>query len=109
MGQCQRRRGNTSRNKQYQKIRKTKRRTKDMDEIITDLKPENILKLQSQPIDEDLPGLGQHYCVFCGRYFINKSALEDHLKTKEHKKRVKSSKEEPYTIADSKKYAGQMG
>jgi bud site selection protein 20 len=109
MGQCQRRRGNTSRNKQYQRIRKTKRRTKDMDEIITDLKPENIIKLQNQPIDEDLPGLGQHYCVFCSRYFINKNSLEAHLKTKEHKKRIKSTKDGPYTIEDSKKYGGQMG
>ena len=109
MGQTQRRKKNTAKNKQYQKIRKTKHRTKDMDEIITDLQPENIIKLQNQPLDEDLPGLGQHYDVFCSRYFINKVSMETHFKTKEHKKRVKSSKEEPYTIADSKKYAGQMG
>jgi len=109
MGKCQRRRKNTSKNKQYQKVRKTKHKTKDIDEILEDLKPENIVKLQSQPIDEDLPGLGQHYCVFCARYFTDKNTLEAHFKTKEHKKRVKRTNDEPYTIADSKKYGGQMG
>jgi hypothetical protein len=29
------------------------------------LKPENADKLKAQPIDPDLPGLGQHYCVHC--------------------------------------------
>jgi bud site selection protein 20 len=109
MGKTQRRRGNTSKNKQYQKIRKTKHKTKDIDEILEDLKPENMVKLTNQQINEDLPGLGQHYCVFCARYFIDKSSLDGHFKTKEHKKRVKRTKEEPYTIEDSKKYGGQQG
>lgn len=109
MGKAQRRRGNTSKNKQFQKIRRTRNKTKDVDQIIEDLKPENMVKLQNQPIDEDLPGLGQNYCLFCARYFIDKNSLEAHYKSKEHKKRVKRTKEEPYTIEDSKKYGGQMG
>ena len=109
MGQTQRRRKNLSKNKQYQKIRKTKHKTKDIDEILEDLKPENIIKLQNQKIDEDLPGLGQFYCVFCSRYFIDKHTMEAHFKSKEHKKRIKRTKEEPYTIEDSKKYGGQQG
>lgn len=109
MGKAQRRRGNTSKNKQYQKVRKTKHKTKDIDEILEDLKPENITKLNVQALDEDLPGLGQHYCVFCARYFINSDSLNVHIKTKEHKKRVKRTKEEPYSIEDSKKYGGQQG
>ncbi len=106
MGKAQRRRNNTSKNKQYQKIRKTKHKTKDIDEIVEDLKPENLIKLQNQKPDEDLPGLGQFYCIFCARYFIDKSALQAHLVTKEHKKRVKRTKEEPYSIKDSLKYGG---
>jgi bud site selection protein 20 len=109
MGQCQRRRKNLSKNKQFQKIRKTKRRVKDIDEIINDLKPENIIKLQNQKLDEDLPGLGQFYCVFCARYFINGSSLNTHYKSKEHKKQIKRSNEPVYTIHDSKKYGGQEG
>jgi bud site selection protein 20 len=109
MGKAQRRRNNTSKNKQYQKIRRTRNKTKDIDEIIEDMKPENILKFSNLPIDENLPGLGQFYCIFCARYFINKSSLETHFKTKEHKKRVKRTKEEPYTVEDSLKYGGQIG
>merc|ERR1712004_529303 len=95
MGQCQRRKKNTARNKQFQKIRKTKRRVKDIDEIVTDLKPENIIRLQNQKLDEDLPGLGQFYCAFCARYFINAESLKTHYKSKEHKKQIKRT-QEPY-------------
>ncbi len=110
MGKAQRRRGNTSKNKQYQRIRKSKHKTKDIDEIVEDLKPQNVLRLtKEQALDEDLPGLGQHYCVFCARYFVNSGSLSTHYKTKEHKKRVKRTKEEPYTIEDSKRFAGMEG
>ena len=47
-GGAQRRRANTSRNKQYRKARKTKRSapTRDMDQIVlTDMQPENTEKL----------------------------------------------------------------
>merc|ERR1711957_13325 len=109
MGQCQRRCKNTSKNKQFQKIRKTKRRVKDIDEIQTDLMPQNIVKMQVQKLDEDLPGLGQFYCVFCARYFINPASLKTHFTSKEHKKQIKRSNEPMYTINDSKKYGGQEG
>jgi bud site selection protein 20 len=106
MGQAQRRRKNLSKNKQLGKARRTRNKTKDLDQIIEDLEPQNLVKLQHQQPDEDLPGLGQFYCVFCSRYFITQSALDSHYKTKEHKKRLKKTKEEPYTINDSLKYAG---
>lgn len=109
MGQTQRRKKNLAKKKQYQKIRRTRNKTKDLDQIIEDLKPENLIKLQDQPLDEDLPGLGQYYCVFCSRYFINKASLDTHYKSKEHKKRVKTTKEDPYTIEDSLRFGGQMG
>ena len=58
-------------------------------------------------IDADLPGLGQHYCLQvclcamvsinedsnsngqsqCARYFTTAASLNDHIKTKLHKKR----------------------
>lgn len=106
MGQVQRRKANLAKNKQYQRVRKTKHKTKDIDEIVEDLKPHNLIKMQNQKLDENLPGLGQFYCVFCARYFINKFTLEAHNVSKEHKKRIKRTKEEPYTIADSRKYGG---
>ena len=107
MGHAQRRKGNTAKHKQIGKSRKTKRYKRDIDQIVNDLKPENIGKFDKLEIDEDLPGLGQFYCIFCSKYFINKDVLEKHYKTKEHKKRVKATKETPYTIEDSKFFAGK--
>jgi len=109
MGQCQRRKANLSKNKQFQKSRKTKHRTKDIDEIVNDLKPDNVVKLTKQKLDENLPGLGQFYCLFCARYFISKNSLDNHYKGKEHKKQIKRTKEEPYSIKESKFMGGQQG
>ncbi|MCQ2817654.1 MAG: hypothetical protein MJ252_10350 [archaeon] len=107
MGHAQRRKGNTAKHKQYGKIRRTRNKTKDLDQIVDDLKPDNLIKFQNLEVDEDLPGLGQFYCVFCSKYFLNQKVLDDHNKTKEHKKRVKVTKEKPYTIEDSKLFAGK--
>jgi len=38
-------------------------------------------------VDEDLPGLGQHYCTPCARYFHDETTLSNHLLTKDHKRR----------------------
>ena len=107
MGHAQRRKGNTAKHKQIGKSRKTKRYQRDIDQIVNDLEPQNIIKFNNLEIDEDLPGLGQFYCVFWAKYFINKNVLENHYKTKEHKKRVKRTKQDIYTIEDSKKFAGK--
>ena len=85
---------------------RTKRRTKDMDQIHDDLKePE---KLTSQPIDYDLPGAGQHYCVECGRYFTDETSQEEHVKSKLHKRRLKELKDVPYTQEEADR-AGGLG
>jgi len=95
--------------KQFHKARKTKHRTKDIDEIVNDLKPDNIVKINNRVLDENLPGLGQFYCVFCSRYFVNKDSLTNHYRGKEHKKQIKRTKEEPYSIKESKFMGGQEG
>lgn len=59
-----------------------------------------------QPVDFDLPGLGQHYCVECARYFIFASALSQHTRTKIHKIRLKELKERPYSQAEAEAAAG---
>jgi len=86
---------------------RTKRRTKDLDQIDADLQPENAEKLLNQAVDLDKPGSAQVYCVHCARYFINNQALEDHFRTKVHKRRMKALELEPYTIEDSERAAGQ--
>jgi bud site selection protein 20 len=101
--------------KHIKKQFRTRRRTKDLDIIHAEINdPEKLAALQAQPIDPDMPGLGQFYCVecrylylsqqvtdythtCCSRYLISQNSLDDHLKSKLHKKRVKLLKEEPYT------------
>ena len=72
---------------------------KDIDQIVLeDMLPEKTEQLLNQPINEELPGLGQHYCVHCSRYFISTAAIKEHFRTKEHKKRFKvCTTEVPYT------------
>jgi bud site selection protein 20 len=43
---------------------RTRKRTKDLDQIHQDLKEENKAKLLATH-DPDLPGLGQHLCIEC--------------------------------------------
>ena len=47
------------------KILKTKRKTKDLDEIQKSMAAETARELLNQPIDYDVPGAAQHYCLYC--------------------------------------------
>eukprot|EP00243_Klebsormidium_subtile_P004558 TRINITY_DN18624_c0_g1_i1.p1 TRINITY_DN18624_c0_g1~~TRINITY_DN18624_c0_g1_i1.p1 ORF type:complete len:138 (+),score=10.71 TRINITY_DN18624_c0_g1_i1:271-684(+) len=52
--------------------------------------------------DEDLPGMGQHYCVHCDRHFSSADVREKHNETRPHKRRVKLlAKEAPHTQLDA--------
>lgn len=86
---------------------RTKRRTKDLDEINEDLNDKNVEKLLNQKVDLDKPGAGQYYCIHCARYFINHVALNDHFTTKVHKRRLKALELEPYSIEESERAAGK--
>ncbi|KAG8984582.1 Bud site selection protein 20 [Tulasnella sp. 427] len=84
-------------------------RQKDLDQIqLHDLDPKNRLALESQPLDVDKPGLAQHYCVECARYFETDVALKSHWRTKVHKRRVKALQEPAYTIEEAER-AGGLG
>lgn len=104
MGRPQRRKGTLGKNKAFHKRNKAKHYRKDMDLIYDDNKPENAEKFMNQPLNENLPGFGQFLCLPCSRHFINKTALETHLKTKWHKKQIKQLKEVPYSIKESQEY-----
>ncbi|XP_055548161.1 zinc finger protein 593 homolog [Wyeomyia smithii] len=81
-------------------------RKKDLDEIDTDLK-KNSEQLLNQEVDLDKPGFAQFYCIHCATYYINDRALQDHFRTKVHKRRLKALEVEPYTLEDSLRAAGQ--
>ncbi|GMN39221.1 hypothetical protein TIFTF001_008450 [Ficus carica] len=61
------------------------------------------------PVDEDLPGMGQYYCLHCDRFFANVTVRDEHFKTKRHKKRLKLMMgPAPHTQLDAD-LAGGMG
>ncbi|XP_044527291.1 zinc finger protein 593 [Gracilinanus agilis] len=87
---------------------KAKRRRPDLDEIHRDLKPHSAAR-RPQPDaepDPDLPGGGHHRCLACARYFIDTASLKNHLKSKDHKKRLKQLRVEPYSQEEAERAAG---
>ncbi|KAK9463793.1 uncharacterized protein V1516DRAFT_619144 [Lipomyces oligophaga] len=86
---------------------KTKRRTRDLDQVHGDLSSEiTVAKLKNQPLDESKPGLGQYYCVECAKYFETDFAEVVHRRGKNHKRRVKLLKEQPYSQGEIDAAAG---
>lgn len=69
--------------------KKTRKRTKDIDQIFDEVQPDKIEKSISKATepDEDLPALGQFYCIACHRYFKSEEVLKEHNTQKTHKRR----------------------
>ncbi|KAI0689500.1 hypothetical protein BC835DRAFT_1282813 [Cytidiella melzeri] len=86
---------------------RTRVRTRDLDQIqMIDLDPKNRAKLEAQPLDYERPGLAQHYCVECAKYYETDAALKSHWRSKVHKRRLKDLKVPAYTIEESERAAG---
>ncbi|KAN0121051.1 hypothetical protein V8E52_003639 [Russula decolorans] len=86
---------------------RTRARTRDVDQIqLLDLDPKNRAKLEAQELDYEKPGLAQHYCVECAKYYETDSALQSHWRSKVHKRRCRALKEPAYTIEESERAAG---
>jgi len=83
---------------------KTKRRTRDLDQVKADLKsPKHLLRHKSSKANEDLPALGAFYCTECAKYFSDSHNLNEHRRGKQHKRRVRMLKEEAHSqkLADA--------
>ncbi|PPR07665.1 hypothetical protein CVT26_001595 [Gymnopilus dilepis] len=86
---------------------RTRAKTRDLDQIqLIDLDPKNRAKLEAQPINYEKPGLAQHYCVECAKYYETDAALQSHWRSKVHKRRLKQLREPAYTIEESERAAG---
>jgi bud site selection protein 20 len=68
--------------------KKTRRHTRDLDQVHADLRDEKHLAefKDAKPI-EDLPGLGQNYCLECAKFFESEANMLAHKKGKVHKRR----------------------
>jgi hypothetical protein len=108
MGRVRNNRQRTSKNKQFKKGHDTKRRPKDVDQIQDELKKEEELeqKITFLP-DEDLPGMGQHFCTPCSRHFADDDTLKKHEKCKLHKRRMRTLAEEQYTQEEADRGSGK--
>ncbi|MCL7022539.1 hypothetical protein MKW94_020423 [Papaver nudicaule] len=85
MGKCPHRKVK-KRRLSHKTARRTKFETKGDDTVYTELRKPEAEK-PVLPLDDDLPGMGQFYCLHCDRYFSNVTVRDDHFNTKKHKKR----------------------
>merc|ERR1712225_153225 len=80
---------------------KTRRRLRDLDQIHMDMADQkHLLQHKNSKAPEDLPGLGQFYCVECAKWFESEHSMVTHRKGSTHKGQVKALKDEPYTQKD---------
>ncbi|RVX75289.1 hypothetical protein B0A52_00642 [Exophiala mesophila] len=83
---------------------KTKRRTRDLDQVRADLRsPKHLARHKDAKASEDLPGLGAFYCTECAKYFSDSHNLNEHRRGKNHKRRVRMLKDEAHSqkLADA--------
>jgi len=77
---------------------KTKRRTRDLDQVRADLKsPRHLALHKGTKAAEDLPALGSFYCIECAKYFSDSHNLNEHRRGKNHKRRARLLKEEAHS------------
>jgi len=86
---------------------KTRRRTRDLDQIAADLQsPKHLEQHKSTKAAEDLPGLGQFYCIECAKWFESEHSMVTHRKGSTHKRRLKALKDEPYSQKEAEAAIG---
>lgn len=88
-----------------------KRRTRDHDQIYDDMKAADAASARGDTpkpkFDPALPGGGQHYCVSCARHFVSATVLEQHKRSKPHKRQLRNlTRDRPYTHAEAEAAAG---
>ena len=77
---------------------KTKRLTRGLDQVKADLaNPRHLTLYKDTKAAEDLPGLGEFYCIECAKWFEGEHNLSTHRRGKNHKRRVKGLKAEAHT------------
>ena len=68
--------------------KKTRRHTRDLDQIHVDLRSEkHLAQYKHTKVVEELPGLGRFYCTECAKWFESDTNFEGHKRGKNHKRR----------------------
>lgn len=72
--------------------------TRGLDQIKKDIAdPKHLQRYTTTKAVEDLPGLGEFYCLECAKWFEGEHNLAGHRKGKNHKRRVKELKAEAHS------------
>lgn len=80
-------------------LTKTRRKTRDLDQIQNDIiSTKHLANYKGTKAQEDLPGLGRHYCVECARWFETSTTLLAHKRAKPHKRRYVFGRSRLYTL-----------
>ncbi|KAL2059389.1 hypothetical protein ABVK25_000682 [Lepraria finkii] len=86
---------------------KTKRRMRDLDQVHADLRSsKHLAQHKTAKPAEDLPGLGRFYCVECAKWFEGENSLVQHRKGKNHKRRLRALRAEPYSQKEAEAAVG---
>ena len=108
MGRVATSRRRKSKNKQFKKQHDVKNRRRDIDQIQDDLIKETATQQPiSFEVDDDLPGLGQFYCIVCARHFNDAITLDIHKSTKDHKRRLKDVAQKQYSQKEAEWASGK--
>ncbi|KAK2938921.1 Zinc finger, double-stranded RNA binding [Fusarium oxysporum f. sp. vasinfectum] len=87
-------------------ITKTRRKTRDVDQVKADLmSPKHLKQFMETKAAEDLPGLGRHYCVECSKWFDTDATLVSHQRESLIRE-VKQIAEGPYTQQEAEAAVG---
>jgi bud site selection protein 20 len=71
---------------------------RDLDLIKSDLKStKHLTQHKESTAAEDLPALGEHYCIECAKWFESQYNIAAHRRGKNHKRRVRMLKEEAHS------------
>ena len=103
MGRARNKRMRTTKKKDYKKIHCTARRRRDIDQIQDDVVNTQAGKplVFDELTAEDLPGLGQFYCLTCARHFLDDQTLKAHEEGRPHKRRLKDVAQPQYSQVTS--------
>jgi len=72
--------------------------TRGYDQIHGDLaSSKHLSKYKATKDPEDLPAMGQYYCVECAKWFETEHNLTVHRKGKNHKRRLRILRVDPHT------------
>ena len=81
--------------------------TRGLDQVHADLRSsKHLAQHKDAKPAEDLPGLGQWYCVECAKFFEGEFNFEQHKRGKNHKRRARLLREEPYTQKEAEQAVG---